>query len=175
MTQQIEKVLHKNIALWAQDRPDVEKDSGHGKVLFYGRDRLLTAQVKGKVYIFLDETHSIGVLGPNCRVDHLMFTFPKSFGATGRYTAGGKILTELPRPRFRLHEQEEFRLLLGAQIILQHESENTKHWFIVYGSDECPVVILTVYYPTTIGTFSREMLSRNIAVVAVGAPATPML
>ena len=57
---------------------------------------------KYKAYLFLDEAHSIGALGPNGRgvvdyfgcdpkdVDILMGTFTKSFGAAGGYIAGTK-------------------------------------------------------------------------------------
>jgi len=52
----------------------------------------------------LDEAHSIGALGPNGRgavdyygcdprdVDMLMGTFSKSFGSTGGYIAGSKVV-----------------------------------------------------------------------------------
>ncbi|KAJ2985298.1 Serine palmitoyltransferase 2, partial [Globomyces sp. JEL0801] len=55
-----------------------------------------------KFYIYLDEAHSVGALGPNgrgvcdyygidpCEVDCLMGTFTKSFGAAGGYIAGSK-------------------------------------------------------------------------------------
>lgn len=57
---------------------------------------------KYKCYLFLDEAHSIGAMGPNGRgvcdyflvdpknVDLMMGTFTKSFGATGGYVAADK-------------------------------------------------------------------------------------
>lgn len=57
---------------------------------------------KYKCYLFVDEAHSIGALGPRGRgicdyflvdpedIDVLMGTFTKSFGATGGYIAGDK-------------------------------------------------------------------------------------
>ncbi|KAL8173362.1 UNVERIFIED_CONTAM: serine palmitoyltransferase, long chain base subunit [Gekko kuhli] len=57
---------------------------------------------KYKAYLYLDEAHSIGAVGPTGRgvveyfgmdpddVDVLMGTFTKSFGASGGYIAGRK-------------------------------------------------------------------------------------
>lgn len=62
-----------------------------------------------KAYLYLDEAHSIGALGPNGRgvvdywgcnpkdVDILMGTFTKSFGAAGGYIAGSKVSGLLTR------------------------------------------------------------------------------
>lgn len=59
-----------------------------------------------KAYVYLDEAHSIGALGPNGRgvvdyfgldpkdVDIMMGTFTKSFGSAGGYI-GGKKVSEL--------------------------------------------------------------------------------
>ncbi|KAH8829226.1 pyridoxal phosphate-dependent transferase [Flagelloscypha sp. PMI_526] len=64
-----------------------------------------------KFYLFLDEAHSIGALGPHGRgitdyfgvnprdVDILMGTFTKSFGAAGGYLAGNKDLIDSLRVR----------------------------------------------------------------------------
>lgn len=64
---------------------------------------------KYKFYLYLDEAHSIGALGPNGRgvcdyfgvdtrdVDILMGTFTKSFGAAGGYVAGRKSLIDYLR------------------------------------------------------------------------------
>jgi serine palmitoyltransferase len=64
-------------------------------------------------YLFVDEAHSIGALGPNGRgvadyfnvpprsIDILMGTFTKSFGAAGGYIAGSKVLID--RLRLRGH------------------------------------------------------------------------
>uniref|UniRef100_A0AAQ4QB72 serine C-palmitoyltransferase n=1 Tax=Gasterosteus aculeatus aculeatus TaxID=481459 RepID=A0AAQ4QB72_GASAC len=62
-----------------------------------------------KAYLYLDEAHSIGALGPNGRgvvdyfgldpkdVDIMMGTFTKSFGAAGGYIAGKKDLINFLR------------------------------------------------------------------------------
>lgn len=64
---------------------------------------LIALKKKYKAYIFLDEAHSIGALGPNgggvidfynCNpkdVDICMGTFTKSFGSAGGYIAGSKV------------------------------------------------------------------------------------
>lgn len=63
---------------------------------------ILSLKKKYRFYLYLDEAHSIGALGPNGRgvcdyygvdpsdVDILMGTFTKSFGAAGGYIAGKK-------------------------------------------------------------------------------------
>ncbi|PLW51637.1 hypothetical protein PCASD_00575 [Puccinia coronata f. sp. avenae] len=70
---------------------------------------ILRLKDKYKFYLYLDEAHSIGALGPNgrgtcdyygidpSRVDLLMGTLTKSFGASGGYIAGSKSLIEYMR------------------------------------------------------------------------------
>ncbi|XP_075680521.1 serine palmitoyltransferase 2-like isoform X3 [Dermatophagoides pteronyssinus] len=70
---------------------------------------LIRIKKQYKCYIYLDEAHSIGALGPNARgvidyfgcdpsdVDILMGTFTKSFGAAGGYVAGSRDLVNLIR------------------------------------------------------------------------------
>ncbi|KAF7440174.1 serine palmitoyltransferase component [Pleurotus ostreatus] len=72
---------------------------------------ILALKKKYKFYVFIDEAHSIGALGPHGRgvhdyfnvnprdIDILMGTFTKSFGAAGGYIAGNKNLID----RLRLH------------------------------------------------------------------------
>ena len=62
---------------------------------------------KYKAYLYLDEAHSIGAMGPNGRgvtdyfgadpadIDIMMGTFTKSFGAAGGYIAASKVRTLL--------------------------------------------------------------------------------
>ena len=57
-----------------------------------------------RAYIYLDEAHSIGAMGPSGRgvveywncdprdVDIMMGTFTKSFGSAGGYVAGTKVV-----------------------------------------------------------------------------------
>lgn len=67
---------------------------------------IIELKKKYKFYLFVDEAHSIGALGPRGRgvcdfwsidpedVDILMGTFTKSFGASGGYIAGSKALID---------------------------------------------------------------------------------
>ncbi|KAK7042331.1 PLP-dependent transferase [Favolaschia claudopus] len=73
--------------------------------------RILELKKKYKFYLFVDEAHSIGAVGPNGRgvcdffgisprsVDILMGTFTKSFGAAGGYISGSKVLVDRLRVR----------------------------------------------------------------------------
>ncbi|KAL4071801.1 pyridoxal phosphate-dependent transferase [Scleroderma yunnanense] len=73
--------------------------------------KLIELKKKYKFYLFVDEAHSIGALGPHGRgvtdyfnipprsVDILMGTFTKSFGASGGYIAGRKSLIDNLRLR----------------------------------------------------------------------------
>ncbi|NWI94228.1 SPTC2 palmitoyltransferase, partial [Pitta sordida] len=63
---------------------------------------VIALKKKYKTYLYLDEAHSIGALGPSGRgvvdyfglnpedVDVMMGTFTKSFGAAGGYIGGKK-------------------------------------------------------------------------------------
>ncbi|KAF8839284.1 PLP-dependent transferase [Paxillus ammoniavirescens] len=73
--------------------------------------KIIELKKKYKFYLFVDEAHSIGALGPHGRgvcdyfnipprsVDVLMGTFTKSFGAAGGYIAGPKSLIDALRVR----------------------------------------------------------------------------
>lgn len=64
---------------------------------------IIALKKKYKAYLYLDEAHSIGAVGPTGRgmtelfdvnpadVDVMMGTFTKSFGAAGGYIAGKKV------------------------------------------------------------------------------------
>ncbi|CAK5275846.1 unnamed protein product [Mycena citricolor] len=74
---------------------------------------IMELKKKYKFYLFVDEAHSVGALGPHGRgvadyfnipprsIDILMGTFTKSFGAAGGYIAGNKALID--RLRIRGH------------------------------------------------------------------------
>lgn len=167
-----------------------------------------------KAYLYLDEAHSIGALGPRGRgvvdyfgldprdVDVLMGTFTKSFGAAGGYIAGKKELIDYLRSHSHsavyatsmsppVVEQVitsmkcimgEDGTVIGCERI-RHLAENTAYFrtrlqemgFIIYGNKDSPVVPLMLYMVAKIGAFGREMLRRNIGVVVVGFPATPII
>ncbi|KXN88412.1 Serine palmitoyltransferase 2 [Leucoagaricus sp. SymC.cos] len=72
---------------------------------------IIELKKKYKFYLFVDEAHSIGALGPHGRgvadffgvnprsIDILMGTFTKSFGAAGGYVSGNKALIDRLRVR----------------------------------------------------------------------------
>ncbi|KAJ7481661.1 serine palmitoyltransferase 2 [Mycena latifolia] len=73
--------------------------------------RIMKLKQKYKFYLWVDEAHSIGAVGPHGRgvadyfgippgsIDILMGTFSKSFGAAGGYVAGNKALIDRLRLR----------------------------------------------------------------------------
>lgn len=64
---------------------------------------VLRLKKKYKAYIYLDEAHSVGAMGPRGRgvvdyfgidprdIDIMMGTFTKSFGSAGGYVGGSKV------------------------------------------------------------------------------------
>lgn len=64
---------------------------------------IIRLKKKYKAYVYLDEAHSIGALGPHGKgvvdyfgvnpkdVDIMMGTFTKSFGAAGGYLGGSRV------------------------------------------------------------------------------------
>ncbi|KAM6973458.1 serine palmitoyltransferase 2 [Aplochiton taeniatus] len=167
-----------------------------------------------RAYLYLDEAHSIGALGPGGRgvvdyfgldpqdVDVMMGTFTKSFGAAGGYIGGRKELIEYLRSHSHsavyatsmsppVVEQiiTSMKCIMGEDgTTLGHDrvqqlAENTTYFrrklqemgFILYGNNDSPVVPMMLYMPAKIGAFGREMLKRNIGVVVVGFPATPII
>ncbi|XP_067848127.1 serine palmitoyltransferase 2-like isoform X2 [Heptranchias perlo] len=175
---------------------------------------IVALKKKYKAYLYLDEAHSIGALGPTGRgvveyfdlnpkdVDVMMGTFTKSFGAAGGYIGGKKELVDYLRSHSHstvyatsmsapVAEQiiASMKCIMGedgttlGQTRVQQLAENTRYFrrrlkemgFIIYGNDDSPVVPLMLYMPAKIGAFGREMLKRNIGVVVVGFPATPII
>lgn len=88
---------------------------------------LVELKKKYKYYLFIDEAHSIGALGPSGRgvcdyfgidpaeVDILMGTLTKSFGATGGYVAGPKAWIQ----KMRLHNAGSVYEESMSTIVLQ--------------------------------------------------------
>lgn len=167
-----------------------------------------------KAYLYLDEAHSIGALGPRGRgvvdyfgldprdVDVLMGTFTKSFGAAGGYVAGKKELIDYLRSHSHsavyatsMSPPVVEQIITSMKCIMGEDgttigyerirrlAENTTYFrkrlqemgFIIYGNKDSPVVPLMLYMVAKIGAFGREMLRRNIGVVVVGFPATPII
>uniref|UniRef100_A0A8C5TDT1 Serine palmitoyltransferase long chain base subunit 2 n=1 Tax=Malurus cyaneus samueli TaxID=2593467 RepID=A0A8C5TDT1_9PASS len=175
---------------------------------------VIALKKKYKSYLYLDEAHSIGALGPTGRgvveyfglnpedVDVMMGTFTKSFGAAGGYIGGKKELIDYLRTYSHsaayatsmsppVVEQiiTSMKCIMGedgttiGRARVQQLAENTRYFrrrlkemgFIIYGNEDSPVVPLMLYMPAKIGAFGREMLKRNIGVVVVGFPATPII
>ncbi|XP_043929444.1 serine palmitoyltransferase 2-like [Protopterus annectens] len=80
---------------------------------------------KYKAYLYLDEAHSIGALGPTGRgvveyfginpqdIDVLMGTFTKSFGAAGGYIAGKKVREQILGTHLHaVFQSEIFQLII---------------------------------------------------------------
>ncbi|ORZ36516.1 pyridoxal phosphate-dependent transferase [Catenaria anguillulae PL171] len=167
-----------------------------------------------KFYLYVDEAHSIGALGKRGRgvcdyhnvdprkVDILMGTFTKSFGAAGGYIAGSRALIAHMRTRCHAPVYAETiptcvaqQIITSTKIMMGEDGTNDgqrriavlssnsryfsqqlrKRGFIIYGDEDSPVIPLMLFHPGKIGPFSRICLARGIAVVVVSAPATPML
>ncbi|OMJ07295.1 Serine palmitoyltransferase 2 [Smittium culicis] len=171
---------------------------------------------KYKFYLFVDEAHSIGAIGKHGRgicehlgIDHskidvLMGTFTKSFGAVGGYIAGSKDL--ISRLRLKSHSSiysEVMPYPVLAQVIstvkllmnevpeldgeghkrIQALVQNSNFFitrlkemgFMILGDKGSPVVPLLLFNPAKIPAFSHECLKRKIAVVVVSYPATPII
>ncbi|EEY21612.1 serine palmitoyltransferase [Verticillium alfalfae VaMs.102] len=175
---------------------------------------ILELKDKYKFYLFIDEAHSVGALGPRgrgvcdyfgvdpARVDILMGTLTKSFGANGGYVAANKniidklrstnaatMLGEAPTPSVLMQILSSLRMITGELCLgqgderLQRIAFNSRYLrlglkrlgFIVYGHDDSPIIPIALYHPGKMSAFSHEMLKRKIAVVVVGYPATPLI
>lgn len=134
-------------------------------------------------------------------VDVLMGTFTKSFGAAGGYMAGSRELIQhfkkvgyahiyaepMPPPicqqvltsmKIIMGEdgtdegQRRLEAIFNNSVYFMRELRNMG--FIVYGDEGSPIVPLLLFQPGKIRAFSHEALARNMAVVVVGYPATPI-
>ncbi|KAI6228763.1 Aminotransferase domain containing protein [Aphelenchoides fujianensis] len=171
--------------------------------------RLVEIKRKYGCFLYLDEAHSIGSLGPTGRgvteywgidareVDVLMGTITKSFAGAGGYIAGTRALVQhlrlrTPGPIYSptmsppVIAQVITSLKISMTDVGRERSalllRNTRYFrrrlkamgFIVYGSADSAVIpVLSFGMPRTV-LFGREALKRGVAVVSVGAPATPL-
>ncbi|MEQ2201783.1 hypothetical protein XENOCAPTIV_018034, partial [Xenoophorus captivus] len=137
-----------------------------------------------------------------CDVDIMMGTFTKSFGAAGGYIAGKRELIDYLRCHSHsavyatsMSPPVVEQIITSMKCIMGEDgttigcdrvrwlAENTIYFrqrlremgFIIYGNNESPVVPMMLYMPAKIGAFGQEMLRRNIGVVVVGFPATPII
>lgn len=175
--------------------------------------KLVELRDKYKFYLFVDEAHSIGAIGKTGRgmcdyfsidpskVDILMGTFTKSFGATGGYIASDKATVDAIRatnmadfyaeglaPPVLAQIQSSLKTISGeickgeGTERLQRLAFNSRYLrlglhklgFIVYGEADSPIIPVMLYQPPKMPAFSRLMLEKKIAVVVVGYPATPL-
>lgn len=175
---------------------------------------ILELKDRYKFYLFIDEAHSIGALGPKgrgvcdyfgvdpARVDILMGTLTKSFGANGGYVAAEKhiidklrstnaatLYGESPTPPVLMQILSALKIIAGEIVPGQGEERlqriafNSRYLrlglkrlgYIVYGHDDSPIIPIMLYNPAKMPAFSHEMLRRKISVVIVGYPATPLI
>lgn len=135
-------------------------------------------------------------------VDVMMGTFTKSFGSCGGYIAGSKELIAYLKQAHPAHlyatamsPPAAAQILSALQVILGEDGSDRGarklaqlrencNWFRrqlrsigceVLGDEDSPVLPIMLYNPAKIPAFSRECLKRNVAVVVVGFPATPLL
>ena len=131
----------------------------------------------------------------------MMGTFTKSFGAAGGYIAGSKEMINYLRVTAHGSVYGESmspviaQQIIGAiKVVMGEDGTNSgqmridtlasnsvymrnelkKMGFLIYGDDTSPVIPLLLFHPSKIVAFSRECLKRNLAVVVVGYPATPI-
>eukprot|EP00744_Colponema_vietnamica_P009532 GILI01013542.1.p1 GENE.GILI01013542.1~~GILI01013542.1.p1 ORF type:complete len:509 (+),score=140.29 GILI01013542.1:58-1527(+) len=135
-------------------------------------------------------------------VDVLMGTFTKSFGAVGGYIASSRELVEYVKassagsmyattmsPVCVEQIRTSIKVITGqdgtkiGQQKIKALKDNSNYFrqrmidmgMDVYGQMDSPIIPVMVYCPAKLPLFSRECLKRNIAVVVVGFPATPLL
>jgi len=175
---------------------------------------IIAIKKKYKAYLYVDEAHSIGSLGPRGRgvcdywginpdeVDILMGTFTKSFSSVGGYIAGSSAVisslrvssfgmryaTSMPAPCIQQiisamsvitsedgTTQGELRIRRLRENSIYFRKRLKEEGFIVAGDYDSPVIPMMIYSPFKFCGLSRALLERNIAIVVVGYPATPLL
>ncbi|KAJ8122296.1 hypothetical protein ONZ43_g1473 [Nemania bipapillata] len=144
-----------------------------------------------KFYLYVDEAHSVGALGPQgrgvcdyfgidpSRVDVLMGTLTKSFGANGGYVAADKhiidklrscnaatMLGESPTPAVLMQIYASLKIITGELVPGEGEERLQR---IAFNSRYLRLGL------KRLGMIVHEMLKRNISVVVVGYPATPLI
>jgi serine palmitoyltransferase len=135
-------------------------------------------------------------------IDILMGTFTKSFGAMGGYIAASQEIVDCIRnsssgalyatalsPVIAQQTLTAFNIISGkdgttiGQKKLAALRENSNYLrqklkdmgVITLGSFDSPVIPVMLFHMSKVGEFSRLCLDRNLAVVTVGFPATPLL
>ncbi|XP_063699304.1 serine palmitoyltransferase 2 [Culicoides brevitarsis] len=135
-------------------------------------------------------------------IDILMGTFTKSFGSAGGYIAGSKNLINFLRANSHancyatsMSPPVTQQILTSMKIIMGLDgtdegkrridqlARNTNYFrrrlaqigVITYGHQDSPVVPMLVYLFSKIGAVVRTLATKEIAVVGVGFPATPIM
>eukprot|EP01018_Ginkgo_biloba_P017272 Gb_24136 [translate_table: standard] len=135
-------------------------------------------------------------------IDIMMGTFTKSFGSSGGYIAGSKELIKYLKSVSPGHlyatsmsPPAAQQVISALKVILGEDGSNRgaqklarirensnffraelhKMGCEVLGDHDSPVMPIMLYNPAKIPAFSRECFKRNIAVVTVAFPATPLL
>lgn len=135
-------------------------------------------------------------------VDIMMGTFTKSFGSCGGYIAASKEIIQHLKNTCPAHfyatsmsPPSVQQVISAIKVVIGEDgsdrgakklaqirensnffrSELHKMGFEVLGDDDSPVMPIMLYNPAKIPAFSRECLRRNLAVVTVAFPATPLL
>jgi serine palmitoyltransferase len=135
-------------------------------------------------------------------VDIMMGTFTKSFGSVGGYIAADRALINVMQtsnagtinadplaPVCAMQALTALRVICGedgtndgkAKIAQLRDNANwmrkvlTERGFEILGDDDSPIIPVMIYNPAKAPAFSRALLKRNVAVVVVGFPATPLL
>lgn len=164
---------------------------------------IIALKKKYKAYLYLDEAHSVGSMGPNGRgvvdyfradpkdVDILMGTFTKSFGSAGGYIAGSKVSSLM----LRLYSDIfTYSISLSQKLIDFLRTNSHAH---CYASSISPPIVQQIYTSMSIimgedgtdtGRNKIQQLARNtryfrrrlaqIGVITYGhedSPVVPML
>jgi serine palmitoyltransferase len=135
-------------------------------------------------------------------VDVLMGTFTKSFASVGGYVAASKDIIEYLRASSfgtvyansmsaacAQQALSSLRIIMGKDGTdtgvkkIQQLRDNSNYFrtrlqqlgFLILGNSDSPIIPLMLYHPGKFAGFSRQLLSRGIAVVVVAFPATTML
>lgn len=139
---------------------------------------------------------------PTDDVDILMGTFTKSFASVGGYVASSKNVIDYLKSQSygQVYETSmspgalqqvisSLKVISGqdgtdlGQKKIRQLKENSNFFrralmdrgLQVFGDADSPVIPMMLYFPAKTSAFSRECLAKNIAVVVVGFPATPIL
>ncbi|XP_072300893.1 serine palmitoyltransferase 2b [Eucyclogobius newberryi] len=143
---------------------------------------IIALKKRYKAYLYLDEAHSIGALGPNGRgvvdyfgldpkdVDIMMGTFTKSFGAAGGYIGGKKDLIDY----LRTHSHSGLYATSMSPPVAQQIISSMK---IIMGEDGTPLGAERLKQLSENTTYFRQRL-REMGFIIYGnndSPVVPLM